>query len=500
MSLAKIIKEIFRVALFFLFSQSLNAQEHDALLRVLNSDINIQNKSLFIENFLNGLDSIPKSSELADCYHDLGSKWYYNIWNGNLNDSNLLRAIRMTEISLDIKRTLPNQRNCTINKTINNLAYFKKLAGHYYEAIALFKELDQFAGKYCKNLYSNESKLRWARQNLGELYMELGDYFKAIEIYHKLIEEYNKAIDKNEELRLGAKESYIQLAEIYLLIDPDLYFSKIIDFTNKATSLNDDYDQFYEHIVARIDNIKSNMYLYSEKYDKAADYYNLVLLKLTERDSADKAIVYSNLGLSQCHLQNYAEAKLVLNKAISYNPKEANIYNNLGDVSLAMFDFNRAMDHYNKAIALEIADELVIPFNNLPTYQQLELSVNKTSLLNHLVTKANAWLTWYEHEPKQTHLEHALETFDLADQLVDLIRFESTEQQSKLYWREKGASLYSKAVEVCYLLDKPEQAFYFMERNKALLLLEDLGHEDAKRIAGLPMEAAQNEFKLRRQI
>ncbi|MGB5691931.1 MAG: CHAT domain-containing protein, partial [Flavobacteriaceae bacterium] len=41
---------------------------------------------------------------------------------------------------------------------------------------------------------------------------------------------------------------------------------------------------------------------------------------------------------------------------------------------------------------------------------------------------------------------------------------------------------------------------YFMERNKALLLLEDLGHEDAKRIAGLPMEAAQNEFKLRRQI
>ena len=235
-------------------------------------------------------------------------------------------------------------------------------------------------------------------------------------------------------------------------------------------------------------------------YEQAIFLHERVIKNLIEIDSANLARAYNSLAFSQLKINQDSIAYVNLHKALKYDPLLDDPYNNLGDYYMKSDDFNPAMDHYNKAIALEIDPNLDLSFEELPILNQLETAIDKTSLLNHLVTKANAWITWYENEPDNSHLEHALETFDLADQLVDLIRFESTENQSKLYWREKGSSLYSKAVEVCYLLDKPERAFYFMERNKALLLLEDLGHEEAKRIAGLPLEAAQNEFKLRRQI
>ncbi|MEM6830313.1 MAG: CHAT domain-containing protein, partial [Bacteroidota bacterium] len=109
-------------------------------------------------------------------------------------------------------------------------------------------------------------------------------------------------------------------------------------------------------------------------------------------------------------------------------------------------------------------------------------------------------ISYYEHTSEKAHLLRALETFTLADQLVDIIRFESTTFQSKLFWREQSASLYMKAVKTCYRLGKPEEAFHFLEKNKALLLLEDLTQEKAKEHAQLPFSLSEREFVLRRDI
>lgn len=57
-----------------------------------------------------------------------------------------------------------------------------------------------------------------------------------------------------------------------------------------------------------------------------------------------------------------------------------------------------------------------------------------------------------------------------------------------------------KAVQACHLLDRPEKAFHFMERNKALLLLEGVTKEQAKEIVQLPDSIAQREFDLKRSI
>ncbi|NNE76306.1 MAG: CHAT domain-containing protein, partial [Pricia sp.] len=155
---------------------------------------------------------------------------------------------------------------------------------------------------------------------------------------------------------------------------------------------------------------------------------------------------------------------------------------------------------YQKAINYSIDGSLNTGFFELPSFETLEISTEKISLLNHIVTKANAWIKYYENDSNKEHLIQSLETLRLADKFVDVIRFESTEQQSKLFWREQGAVLYMKAVEVCYLLNKSKEAYHFLERNKALLLLEDLTSEEAKEITNLPKKAAQREFNLKRAI
>ena len=61
-------------------------------------------------------------------------------------------------------------------------------------------------------------------------------------------------------------------------------------------------------------------------------------------------------------------------------------------------------------------------------------------------------------------LQNALADFELADQLIDIIRLDASENISKLFWREKGSELYLKAVEVCHLLNNKEKAYFFMEK------------------------------------
>ncbi len=486
--------------ILFCFSSGLYAQEYEQLLAIIELPIAQIEKQQKIDSFLLLNESRLNQSVLADCYHDLGSKWYYPNSIKISGGLNLEKAISYTSKSLAIKRKLNNLEDCSINKTLNNLGFFHFLNYDIYEAIDAYKELEENGHIYCSDRKNGKDKVRWSQQQLTKIYKILGNYYAALDICDRMLNIYYDAIYTADISVLIATEAHILRAETYFLIDPIEHNDKIIKNLDKAVSFNKPSASRYEKNIARILNLRANCQFIAEDFQAALITYSSVLDYFSETDSLNKAVIYSNKGYCLNKLGSYDDAEVALSQAIDLNPLNGDAFNNLGDLKLANGDFFRSMVFYNKAIALEINKELKTPYFEIPSIKQLESAVNKTSLLNHMVTKANAWLTWYEHEPDTSHLEHALETFDLADQLVDLIRFESTEQQSKLFWREKGASLYSKAVEVCYLLDKPERAFYFMERNKALLLLEDLGHEEAKRIAGLPVAAAQQEFKLRRQI
>jgi CHAT domain-containing protein len=85
-----------------------------------------------------------------------------------------------------------------------------------------------------------------------------------------------------------------------------------------------------------------------------------------------------------------------------------------------------------------------------------------------------------------------------ADSLIDLMRQEHTEQGSKLFWREKTHTFYENAIETCYQLKDYNKAFYFMEKSRAILLLDGLKDLDAKKI--LSADKQNQEQNLRYKI
>lgn len=475
-------------------------QTPDALLKIINDTGQIESRQQQIDSFLRvNQDTIPPH-QLADCYHDLGSKWYYKKWKVSQKRIDLKNAIQVTNKALDLKRGLEQLEDCSMNKTLYNLGYFLSLGDHIHEAKDMYVELIEKGLQYCTENSQKDSQILWALRRLGELYLMTGDFYRAMDSYRTLIstiDSYDKISQQDYRMLIF---SHLKLANLYFRISSE----DNLDLIKKNLGLAQDYltesglpcCQKQIHINQQY----GNAFWQVENYSEALKYHKKALGFLPLEDSLDLAIVHNSLGTSYLKLESDTLALKSFRKAIAYDIHYSDPFNNLGDFFVKKKDFEKAMKNYQRAIDLKIGKDKVFSADSIPAIDDLDLVPDKIPLLNHVVTKANGWIKYYEYDGNDKHLERALETFTLADNLVDLIRFESTEHQSKLFWREQGASLYMKAVEVCHLLNKPQEAFHFMERNKALLLLEDLTNEEAKEIAKLPKEFAEREFKLKREI
>ncbi len=489
-------KGFYCILMFLSLGNFIWAQQHEQLLEILEADLSYAIKKEQIASFMSENIGKLSSKELAECYHDIGSKWHSGNFSISRDHTELLKAIAITEKSLQLKRKLKASEQCTINKTLYNLGLFNSWDNNLFVAREYYMEVLFGENDYCNDIKDNDS-IELSYHGMGEFYRLTGDFYKALEVYDKLISNYITATDKNYNFQIW---TYIRIAEIYTSMDLKKNSELVrINLDKALYSLKESKIPccFYEN---RINQLEGNRLSEIAQYKDAIGSYQEVIVNLDTSDSVNLARAYNSLGLAHFNLEEKVLAEEILLNASSLNPNYDAPYNNLGDFYLSNHEYERALNSYQTAMDLSLDRSLDLDFDELPDYEQLEYAANKIKLLNHIVTKANAWLSYYERDNNKEHLVRALETFTLADNLVDLIRFESTEYQSKLFWREQGASLYMKAVEVCYLLNRPEEAFHFMERNKALLLLEDLTNEEAKEMANLPQKLAEREFHLKREI
>ena len=49
--------------------------------------------------------------------------------------------------------------------------------------------------------------------------------------------------------------------------------------------------------------------------------------------------------------------------------------------------------------------------------------------------------------------------------------------ESKLFWRSDSRRLYENAIEACYLQNNLDDAFYFFEKSRAVLLQDQLNEQ-----------------------
>ncbi|MFC1733077.1 CHAT domain-containing protein, partial [candidate division KSB1 bacterium] len=234
--------------------------------------------------------------------------------------------------------------------------------------------------------------------------------------------------------------------------------------------------------------------------------------KILGNDHPDLAYTYSRFGNIYFKLKDYEKAIDYLRKALiirrefygSKHPLVAFSYNNLGIVFHDLNKYDRALQLYQKALIANVTDFSDTNRNNNPTFENI---LSKPYLLETLKKKANAFYFRYINESKsRDDLKKALNTFDLAIALMDIIRNEFKVEDSKLFLSEQAKSTFSNAVnaalELNYLESEVylEKAFGFVEKSKSASLLAQLYESNARRFSGIPDSLLSYERKLKSDI
>ena len=169
------------------------------------------------------------------------------------------------------------------------------------------------------------------------------------------------------------------------------------------------------------------------------------------------------------------------------NDEAIDILKNIANIYVAKRDFEKAFDFFRQAFNRfrPRTDE-----TNLLTLPDDELfgRVNTDYVINLLLDKANAFQIRFKQTKDDQDLKHALLIYKTADRFMDKMKASQTEISSKLFWRMATRRLYEGAIGSCYLSANTEDAFYFFEKSRAVLLndqlrQQQLGEKDISEMA-----------------
>ncbi len=466
--------------LILLIVTVLNSQETSKVDSIINSS----EESIEVEKQLHLFFKTYKDSltpnELADCYHDYATDWFYKKKKDNKT------AIRYINEALLLKRKTKDSLPKTYKKSLYNLGFFYKKELKYFEAIDALEQIVEL-----KVLDKITIK---AYKELGILYSKIGDFSKALE-------NFNKA-EKHQEN--SAKSDIKLLTTIYLekakVLSTQSYTNNadnILYYLNKSDSLFRGDKISKNKLVSK--QLRGNLFIETKRYEKALPHLQYIINHAAYISNYDLSMAYSNLGVVYHKINDFKTAESFYRKAIEL---EDNLlgFLNYGELCIDMKLYNKGVSLLQKGIARSTLERNTTDSKWLPSLEEIQRTPYKLDLLDLLIESANSWSKYYEYNKNELHLKQALKTFKLADKLIDYIRYENIEYKSKLYWREKASALYVNAVKICYYLNNTEMAFYLMEKNKALLLLEDVTNEQAKVNSNLPIAVAKREFELKSAI
>ncbi|GAB3172559.1 CHAT domain-containing protein [Telluribacter humicola] len=204
---------------------------------------------------------------------------------------------------------------------------------------------------------------------------------------------------------------------------------------------------------------------------------------------------YYMIGHNSKALTYYQEA-LRLNKSQS---STSILLDNIGLTYSRMNQFERALQYHQRGLTKLSIAYTDTQRTSLPSAQTIRSEFQKESFLVNVQDKADTWLRYAQSQQNdRTKLRHALRTYMLADSMIDYMRWEHTQEGSKLFWRQKTRSMYEKAIHTCYLLNDPASALYFFEKSRAVLLSDKLNELNANQL--LKPEELEQEKWLRKQI
>ncbi len=367
-----------------------------------------------------------------------------------------------------------------------------------------YKESLKYFNKVLKINPSNKTAIKTYFQ-ISFSFIKLNDNIKAISTLknlERILKEKGNNNNNNNNNKLLIK-TYINLSYLYLNLDNQKESNTLgLFFCEKADSLIN----FTKVSTKTKFKIKLNLASFYNQFDhlnieKANFHYNQALkIAVKTKDTLNVFNVLLSLGnlyntISYKKSINYIEkSKIYLKKTDSFNQFRVN-YN----YSEIFANFN----YYKKSIqanikSIEYLTNLESP--NFFTKKNVFFIENKIHLsysLNHL---AESNLKYFQLNNDSIFLKKSIKYFKLTDYIIDLLKINNSEFKSKLYWREKSTNIYGKAMKACFLDNNLKDAFYFMEKNKALLLMEDIATENYKLSLEVPSHLLAKETQYKKQL
>ncbi|MDY8138620.1 CHAT domain-containing tetratricopeptide repeat protein [Aquimarina sp. 2201CG5-10] len=455
---------------------------------IINSELSLEEKDksikVLLDNYLKDNDSLNYSL----------TSGRYAAWLSKIENTD--QAIHYYKISVSHS---PNPDKDLTSKKIYlngllNLGWIYKKTYDYILAIKAFQDIILFESSIDVISYTPHIYLELAETN-----KIIGDHHKAIDYFEKAL-----AIFKSQKKYKNQLNTLIRLSQTYQEIYNEESFEKGLQNLQQVDSLK-------KHIAIDLNNeylineSKGNLYNSSKKYDpyECLKYYKKALQIALEQDNGYRiSASYKNIG-NIYHGKNPDTSLYYFHKALEYpqynSISKARTFFNIGISYLYKKQYSKAINSLETAL-----DTLGIHKKNTgDSFSESISNIKDKDLVLQVLKRAGViWLEQYHTDTKKDtlYLKESLSYFKQADKLIDLIKLESSGDQSKLYWREQASGLYIHIVDICHLLGESELAYHYMEKNKALLLLEDATQDQIKRITNIPSFIEKKETLFKRNI
>ena len=480
---------LFCLISFFLLLFSFNAYSQANPSIEYNSII--ENKSLSKNLKTSKIDSLLSQYETQGEYEKLFDDIYsYAVWYYKSGDYKT--AINVSNKGIDISKKFKNPHPNRLAGLKNTIGSSYLDLGNYEKAFNAYKNIVETV-KIDKRIAEAYHSMAWCKKDQG-------DYYSAIEYFDLSISKAKDLEDKSYHIEFVINETYNydqienkklkqkgvkSLKQILKLTETDTNYTKVF------------YPDYKMFILWNIGGLQQEI---SDSLFEEAEQYYIRALKIAEKHKFKEQIGGLNNALGYiCMKQNRPGTLNYLDNALLHieNTELKSIcYSNKAFYFANNNRFEEALSNAQEAIGL-LAKFDTSDIYNLPTANALKESIYKRELLTALIDKAEIFIMKNKASKQNKDLTVALDLLNLSDELTDIIRLESDNTDSKLFWRTMASRIYTNAVDICYKLNNDEQALYYIEKNKALLLLEDINQKKYINSANIPSQTLQkyNKFK-----
>ena len=421
-------------------------------------------------------------SVYAKTLHVLGRSYWYA---GKLDT-----AIVLTKQAIAVNQlNRPDVRRANLVHSYYNLGRIYGDKADYKRAIQAFNDAVIVAKQYPEKWASGAS----AYDEIAFIYYNIGDYEKAVNVAQEGIYLSQRANDPKK-----IANTLVQQAQALIILNDlpaaNASLQKALRIARKISELS---------ITANVYSLLATVASRQQLGQKAIQYYQQAFelnKKTNFRYGCTQAL--DKLGLVYAkQMGQYDKALTIYKKALVYCDdvgSRISLLNVMGEAQYGLKCYPEALQYYQQA--LRLIDPLVdsTRFETNPGSRLFRLAAHKEYLLILIQDKADTWLEYAKATNNRQRLQYALNTYKVADQMVDFMRWEHTGQQSKLFWRDKTRGLYEHAIETCHQLGDREQAFRFMEKSRAVMLADKLNELGARQ--QLAHEQVAEEKHLRQRV